>query len=1047
MGNPASVIDFDVPRATFLAQTVNGGTWADVFSVAKFDGTARGATEQKKYPARIWSNAVDDFVKTAYLVFEGTTRVPKLAAGVLEARPYVAGDQTPFLRLIGNGTNSAETEVLVGSRDPSAAGISALPGTLYVRISGANSDVWVNRSAGPGAGTTWVASFAGIPAHGSTHAVGGSDPISFAADARVWGRAAGAGPGPAQELTGDQIGAILDAATEFVRRDGTTPLTAPWDAGAFTITMDGLVVNGAAPRITLGDYTAAGFLDLLKPAASEMVIAWHSNDAGPATRWEDALVSDESRRFRAYTDASVFLAETVIDNATHQWTYPANAVYSSASPLVQIGAATGSPSLRLQAAAATANWIRHSQGGATVWDGGQTHNDANWYLDRFVGGAFQDSTVVSNAAHQWVYPGSSQWNSASPQITFGSGTGGPGHNVLKAEASEFSFGIYSAGFARWAPMYVPADETLRGVRYDAAGVFVSYPWVFANPTQTTTLNDTTISLAAASVLESLGDDTGSPTLRGRKVEAGSWTIEGHSAGVLRSTILLASDETLQMSHRDGAGSPNATVVMQDATWYASSDVTTVNLRAPSVVFNVGTDGTGSPTSQYMKADAGFWTMDWYSAAVRRWLAWYFNSDETLRALRYDAAGVNVNTPLVFGSETTVAATSTTFGDASTFWSYVDPYLQVGGTTTALWTLDFHKDEAGQGGIGFYNEAQRRFFLGITTGENTQMQHQSAAGALLSLLQFQAGADSLLFMYTPSPTIESGDGTGGVAWLSNKAAASSFTDDVLVSGTTRYRFLVDPSEDVYAQKYTAAPALETEWALLGGGFFRIQTHWGVTDATTLPSATAGYAKFAMDTAANGRPKLVEGDGAVEQLGVGIDSQAMPMVDRETTDLSVANTTTETDIVSKSIPANAMGATGYVRAEIGGHIHHEGTATLRLRIYLGSTTLYDSTTAILIASSDDDAAFRIVVEVVNQGATNDQAGCGYVLISHTANPTTGLAGDLAQALPNQVDVPITLADTAVDTTSAQTFRVSVTWSAAAATNALHRKYAAVRLAAAA
>lgn len=137
---------------------------------------------------------------------------------------------------------------------------------------------------------------------------------------------------------------------------------------------------------------------------------------------------------------------------------------------------------------------------------------------------------------------------------------------------------------------------------------------------------------------------------------------------------------------------------------------------------------------------------------------------------------------------------------------------------------------------------------------------------------------------------------------------------------------------------------------------------------------------------------------------------------------------------------------LRCVIGGSFHHEGTATLRFRVYLGATTLYDSTTNVLTASADDDASFRIVADLANQNATNDQTGGGYIMISNPADATTGF-GDLASGAGGQASTPITFADAAVDTTSAQTFRVSVQWSAAAANNRLARKYAYATLAAAA
>ncbi|MEE9219997.1 MAG: hypothetical protein V3U34_00470 [candidate division NC10 bacterium] len=62
-------------------------------------------------------------------------------------------DTAESVRINQSGTNGAQTNVFVGTQDPSGT-ITADPGSLYVRVSGVNSSLSVN--TGAAAGTTWA---------------------------------------------------------------------------------------------------------------------------------------------------------------------------------------------------------------------------------------------------------------------------------------------------------------------------------------------------------------------------------------------------------------------------------------------------------------------------------------------------------------------------------------------------------------------------------------------------------------------------------------------------------------------------------------------------------------------------------------------------------------------------------------------------------------------------------------------------------------------------------------------------------------------------
>ena len=64
-------------------------------------------------------------------------------------------DATFVLDLENSGTNPGQSHVLVGDQDPDTA-VSAIPGSFYLRSDTAESLVYTNISAGPGAGTDWI---------------------------------------------------------------------------------------------------------------------------------------------------------------------------------------------------------------------------------------------------------------------------------------------------------------------------------------------------------------------------------------------------------------------------------------------------------------------------------------------------------------------------------------------------------------------------------------------------------------------------------------------------------------------------------------------------------------------------------------------------------------------------------------------------------------------------------------------------------------------------------------------------------------------------
>jgi hypothetical protein len=142
----------------------------------------------------------------------------------------------------------------------------------------------------------------------------------------------------------------------------------------------------------------------------------------------------------------------------------------------------------------------------------------------------------------------------------------------------------------------------------------------------------------------------------------------------------------------------------------------------------------------------------------------------------------------------------------------------------------------------------------------------------------------------------------------------------------------------------------------------------------------------------------------------------LLDRNASNVTVSNSTTETTIYSYNVPAGLLGTTRGLRVRIRGtYTNNSGSnKTIRLRLKLGATTVLDKTSA-AVATSATAANFFSTFIISNAGATNSQEAAMQFL------------ADRAGAIVG----PIIMTGTAaVDTTSAQTLTITITHSAASA-----------------
>lgn len=153
----------------------------------------------------------------------------------------------------------------------------------------------------------------------------------------------------------------------------------------------------------------------------------------------------------------------------------------------------------------------------------------------------------------------------------------------------------------------------------------------------------------------------------------------------------------------------------------------------------------------------------------------------------------------------------------------------------------------------------------------------------------------------------------------------------------------------------------------------------------------------------------------------------VIDRDVTSSSLVNDTAETTMYSYSIPANTLGSDGMIRLQWAGEFLNNtgGSATLVVRVKLGSTTIFDTNTVLAGTNSASERNLAGHCWISAQNATNAQAS--YCQASMGATSTTGGSAGGAVFRPEAVHNSI-----AEDSTTALT--LSITFDFASASTSL-------------
>lgn len=175
--------------------------------------------------------------------------------------------------------------------------------------------------------------------------------------------------------------------------------------------------------------------------------------------------------------------------------------------------------------------------------------------------------------------------------------------------------------------------------------------------------------------------------------------------------------------------------------------------------------------------------------------------------------------------------------------------------------------------------------------------------------------------------------------------------------------------------------------------------------------------------------------------GITGVGLGTIDRNATLIDVTATAAETDIYSFLVPGGTILASGMLRLTLHGDLlSNNGADTFRVRAYFGGTLLYDDVSN-MGAGVARRMPWRWAVELENLGVTNSQFSVMVLDEPDTDQPAPASGiGDVNFNSPTLLGGALGLgAPIAIDTSTAQTLRVTVTNGTASANMSWRKRYA--------
>jgi hypothetical protein len=526
----------------------------------------------------------------------------------------------------------------------------------------------------PAAGITWAAVLANGPQSG------GTSPIISAGDA------------------------IIGAADLTIRTGGFNTnyinVTGNWEFPS-----DVLLTDPNA-RLDVGDGTGSAQLNVNKSDAGIGSVQF--NVAG-TTRASFDLNAVEDLEFNTYNAVGALVSTTTVDNATGNWTFPAdvditgNITLSSASPSFALGNFTGSPTLYLDKAEAGTAILGFRNVNATddrfliVYDATE-----NLDIERYVANVLQDTTTIDGATGGWTMPATLAIDGAdiadvpakAPNLAVGaladavsgitifttatglgclafSDAAGTGRQHISGNHSPERLEFFIAGATR----YYMTGSALQPALHDGYDFgLVGTRWKDGYFQGSLTIGTNTTWDSASPVLTA-GDFSGSPVVNIDKSEGGTAALRFRNVNATDDRFQIVYDATENLDiERYVANVLQDTTTIDGAThlWtYPGS--ATYDSAAPIVQVGDGTGaaqvyvpgttpnitiGSNTSTTAILllnRAAAGNNAIEFYDTAVPRWRVVHEGTNENFWLERYSAVGV-------FQDRTTVSS-------AAHLWTY------------------------------------------------------------------------------------------------------------------------------------------------------------------------------------------------------------------------------------------------------------------------------------------------------------------------------------------------------------------------------------------
>lgn len=201
---------------------------------------------------------------------------------------------------------------------------------------------------------------------------------------------------------------------------------------------------------------------------------------------------------------------------------------------------------------------------------------------------------------------------------------------------------------------------------------------------------------------------------------------------------------------------------------------------------------------------------------------------------------------------------------------------------------------------------------------------------------------------------------------------------------------------------------------------------------IPSNSVLLARIDVPANATAVNAVASNDGKAKLTDKRVFVSVGGIIARLTSNVTVSNTTTESTLMSITVPANLMGTNRAVRMTIwGDYLNNSGSnTTFTLRVKFGSTTFFGDASG-NVGTSSTRRPFTLTAVVMNKGATNAQSCMFECMLGNAASGSVAGLGDMAAAGYREFNGTNGTSDMAIDTTADASFTTTIAHASAAST----------------